>query len=202
MQGARHDAVRALLVEGNAAARWLWKTKITVIHGRVLRHQAAHGMRRVWMRDRIGHAQPDARTVRKHLPRKRVPAPERQLFDATDDYNHGVSIVAATTHSFMKFGASMADILRLGDGVKKGGLSGLGADGMRFIAILSVRQSHTNGEIFWTTTRSESHQRHCAKCRDLLLSGYDKGIGTDRASDQRKTLCTCCQLSGRYGYVH
>lgn len=53
-------------------------------------------------------------------------------------YNHGVMIAAATTHSFMKFGASMSDILRLGDGVKKGGVSGFFADGMRFIAIFPV----------------------------------------------------------------
>ena len=32
MQGARHDAVRALLVVGNAAARLWWKPEITRIY--------------------------------------------------------------------------------------------------------------------------------------------------------------------------
>ena len=36
MPGARRDAVRALLAVGNAAARRVWKTKITFIFGRVL----------------------------------------------------------------------------------------------------------------------------------------------------------------------
>lgn len=49
-------------------------------------------------------------------------------------YSQSAMITAATTHSLMKFGASMADVLRLGDGARKGGW-GWGEDAMRFLAI-------------------------------------------------------------------
>lgn len=49
-------------------------------------------------------------------------------------YSQGVMITAATTHSFMKFGASMTDVLRLGDGARKGGW-GWAEDALRFVAI-------------------------------------------------------------------
>lgn len=51
------------------------------------------------------------------------------------NYNQGVMIVAATTHAFTTFGAGFIDLLRLGDGVKEGGLRGWGKDSLRFIAV-------------------------------------------------------------------
>jgi hypothetical protein len=50
-------------------------------------------------------------------------------------YSQGAMIVAATTHSITTFGAGFVDVLRLGDGVKAGGLKGWGTDAMRFVAI-------------------------------------------------------------------
>jgi len=45
MQGARPDAVRALLGEGNAAARRTGPQTLTVFYARVLNHcQSARGM--------------------------------------------------------------------------------------------------------------------------------------------------------------
>lgn len=51
------------------------------------------------------------------------------------DYNTGVMIVASTTKAITTFGAGFVDILRLGDGVKKGTLKGVGADALRVVAI-------------------------------------------------------------------
>lgn len=51
------------------------------------------------------------------------------------NYNQGVMIVAATTHAFTTFGAGFVDLLRIGDGVKEGGLRGWGKDSLRFIAV-------------------------------------------------------------------
>ncbi len=57
-------------------------------------------------------------------------------------YSTGVMAVAATTKSFMRFGESMSDILRLGDGVRSGSLSGVGSDAMRFVAISPLGKQH------------------------------------------------------------
>ena len=42
------------------------------------------------------------------------------------NYNQGIMLVAATTHALTTFGAGFVDLLRLGDGVREGGLSGWG----------------------------------------------------------------------------
>jgi|GEM_PF-3605233 hypothetical protein len=42
MQGARPDAVRALLGEGNAAARWAGPQTLTVFYARVLKALQDH----------------------------------------------------------------------------------------------------------------------------------------------------------------
>ena len=44
MQGARCDAVRALLAAGNAAERRLWKSEITIIYWGLLRVRVRHGI--------------------------------------------------------------------------------------------------------------------------------------------------------------
>lgn len=51
------------------------------------------------------------------------------------NYNQGIMLVAATTHALTTFGAGFVDLLRLGDGVREGGLSGWGKDTLRFVAI-------------------------------------------------------------------
>lgn len=51
------------------------------------------------------------------------------------NYNQGVMVIAATTHALTTFGAGFVDLLRLGDGIKQGGLGGWGKDTLRFVAI-------------------------------------------------------------------
>jgi len=51
------------------------------------------------------------------------------------DYSQGVMIAAATTEAFMTIGAGFVDILRLGDGVRKGTMIGVGTDALRVVAI-------------------------------------------------------------------
>ncbi len=59
------------------------------------------------------------------------------------DYSQGAMLMAASGHAFMEFGGGFVDLLRLGDGVKKGGLSGWGQDGLRVVAIFPVgRAAH------------------------------------------------------------
>lgn len=50
-------------------------------------------------------------------------------------YDNDVMIMAATTQSFMQFGTSMADVLRIGDGMAQGTVRGAGNDLARFVAI-------------------------------------------------------------------
>jgi hypothetical protein len=54
------------------------------------------------------------------------------------NYDHGVMIVASTTKAFTTFGSGFVDVLRLGDGIKEGSLSGLGVDALRLVAIFPV----------------------------------------------------------------
>jgi hypothetical protein len=56
----------------------------------------------------------------------------------TSGYNQGVMLVAAGTHAAMEFGGAFVDILRLGDGVRAGGLGGWGKDALRMVAIFPV----------------------------------------------------------------
>lgn len=59
------------------------------------------------------------------------------------DYSQGAMLMAATGHAFMEFGGGFVDLLRLGDGVKKGGLSGWGQDALRVVAVFPVgRAAH------------------------------------------------------------
>ena len=50
-------------------------------------------------------------------------------------YRTDVMIMASTTQAFMQFGTSMADVLRLGDGVAQVSLRGIAIDTARFVAI-------------------------------------------------------------------
>ncbi len=59
-------------------------------------------------------------------------------FVADSGYSQGTMIVAASAHAFTTFGAGFVDVLRLGDGVKKGNLAGIGTDALRFVAIFPV----------------------------------------------------------------
>lgn len=59
-------------------------------------------------------------------------------FVADSGYSQGAMIVAAGAHAFTTFGAGFVDVLRIGDGVKKGNLAGGGTDALRFIAIFPV----------------------------------------------------------------
>lgn len=43
--------------------------------------------------------------------------------------------IAATTATFMDLGAGMVDVLRIGDGVKEGGVAGYGKDALRLLSI-------------------------------------------------------------------
>jgi hypothetical protein len=49
MQGARCDAVRALLAAGNAAERRLWKSEITIIYWGLLSAGVYIAMRIDWL---------------------------------------------------------------------------------------------------------------------------------------------------------
>lgn len=54
------------------------------------------------------------------------------------NYSVGSMVAASTTKAFMTFGAGFVDILRLGDGVQKGTLKGVGEDALRFVAVFPV----------------------------------------------------------------
>lgn len=54
------------------------------------------------------------------------------------NYSAGVMIAASTTKAVTTFGAGFVDLLRLGDGVKEGGIKGIGTDALRFVAVFPV----------------------------------------------------------------
>lgn len=54
------------------------------------------------------------------------------------NYNQGVMVVVATTKALMTFGGGFVDLLRLGDGIKAGTLTGAGTDALRVLAIFPV----------------------------------------------------------------
>lgn len=56
----------------------------------------------------------------------------------SSNYSQMVMITAASTKALTTFGAGFVDVLRLGDGIKEGSLSGVGTDALRFIAIFPV----------------------------------------------------------------
>lgn len=53
-------------------------------------------------------------------------------------YNEGVMIAAASGKALTTFGAGFVDVLRLGDGVKEGSLTGVARDALRVVAIFPV----------------------------------------------------------------
>jgi hypothetical protein len=64
-------------------------------------------------------------------------------FVADSGYSQGAMIVAAGAHAFTTFGAGFVDVLRLGDGIKKGTLAGAGTDALRFAAIFPFGKAAT-----------------------------------------------------------
>lgn len=56
----------------------------------------------------------------------------------SSNYSQMVMITAASTKALTTFGAGFVDVLRLGDGIKAGTVSGVATDALRFVAIFPV----------------------------------------------------------------
>jgi hypothetical protein len=89
-------------------------------------------------------------------------------------YSQWSMVTAASVHALTNFGSSMTDVMRLGDGVKKGGW-GYGEDAMRFVAIFPVGKAAQ-------LAKSAMLLRQAKLIQDIApRSGICSWVGTSKA---------------------